>query len=211
MGKWCCGVLAAIGGLALAGCTEQRAAVSQADAVTMVRTGRALLNCREACLPEWRRVQPQAAQLDAARHWPELAALLLQTGYEDDLSLYYLGRAAEGVGFPGAAASYYRQSLRLAGTVISCQNLSRLCGGVALPRAASFRLAAIDRQLNPPRRRRIGPAPAELAEPDLREPEPPPIEAPRIEAPRPIETAPPAPAAPGPSAGEFIEPPPAPR
>lgn len=187
----------------------------------MVSTGKALLSCRDTCLPEWQRLQPQAAQLETASRWPELAATVLQANYEDDLSLYYLGRAAEGLGYPGAAASYYRQSLRFSGTSASCQYLSRVCGGVALPRAAGTRLAAIERQIYRPRRRAT---PGQLR-PETRG-EPPGEET----APGPIGTAPPwepaptpamaespaaapptPPAAPAraPAASEFIEPPPA--
>ncbi len=162
MREWRRGGLLALGGLALllagllAGCAEQPpAAISPADAVALLRTGRPLLNCRDACVAEWRAAQPQAAQLDQAGRWTELAALVVRIGYQDDLALYYLGRAAEGLGYPGAASSYYRQSTYLSGTANACGQLSRLCGGVILPRAASSRLAAIDRDLN--RQRRPGP------------------------------------------------------
>jgi hypothetical protein len=60
------------------------------------------------------------------------------------------------MGYRAAAASYYRQSMQLSGTSISCQYLSRQCGGVSLPRAAAARLAAVERVANPPRARRIG-------------------------------------------------------
>lgn len=190
----------------------------------MVSTGKALLTCREACIAEWQRLQPQAAELAAAARWPELAATVLQANYQDDLSLYYLGRAAEGLGYPGAAASYYRQSVRFSGTSASCQYLSRICGGVALPRAAGMRLAAIDRQISP--RRRISPGPIRpgtRGEPPGEEPVTGPIgTAPPWEpaaAPAMAESpAPPPPPAPEPSPAparapaapsEFIEPPPA--
>jgi hypothetical protein len=146
MRNWHLRVLVGLGCLALAGCAERAAPVSPPEALSLLRTGRPLLSCREACLDEWRRSQTQAAQLDAAAHWPDLAVLVLRIGYQDDLSLYYLGRAAEGMGYLGAAVSYYQQSTLLAGTSISCEHLSRLCGGVALPNAASFRLAAVERE-----------------------------------------------------------------
>lgn len=230
MCKWYCGLFVAMVCLMAAGCAEQAPTITPADAAARVQTGRALLSCRDACLAEWRRLQPQAAQLDAAARWPELAAAVLGVGYEDDLSLYYLGRAAEGLGYPGAAASYYRQSLRLSGTAASCQYLSRICGGVILPRAAGVRLAAIDRRIYAPARRRVAPGPVRPetpAEPPAEAIAPVPIgtappweaaAAPAMVAPEPSASisAPPAPTpAPPPSAptrapaSEFIEPPPA--
>ena len=74
----------------------------------------------------------------------------MRTGYQDDLSLYYLGRAAEGMGFYPAAASYYQQSMELSGTSISCANLSRLCEGLALPADAARRLNVVQELLTKP-------------------------------------------------------------
>jgi hypothetical protein len=205
MSKWYRRLCVAMLCLAASGCAQQAPTITPADAAVQVQTGRALLTCRDACLAEWRRLQPQAAQLDAAARWPELAATVLQAGFEDDLSLYYLGRTAEGLGYPGAAASYYRQSLRFSGTSGSCEYQSRMCGGVALPRAASLRLASIERQIAPPPRRRATPGPARSATPAE-----PADEAPRRE---PIGTAPPWEAAATPAAAQSpapTSPPPAP-
>ena len=208
MWKWYCRFFVAMVCLAMAGCIQQQTPpITPADAAAQVQTGRALLTCRDTCLAEWLRLQPSAAQFEAAGRWPELAATVLQANYEDDLSLYYLGRAAEGLGYPGAAASYYRQSLRLSGTSASCQYLSRLCGGVALPRTAAGRLASVERQLYTPPRRRATPAPPwEVARTPAvaAAPLPPPVP-PAPAQPAPVDP----PAARAPAASEFIEPPPA--
>ncbi len=206
MRNWHMRGLVGLGCLVLAGCAERAALVSPPEALSLLRTGRPLLSCREACLEEWRRSQMQAAQLDAAAHWPDLAVLVLRIGYQDDLSLYYLGRAAEGMGYLGAAASYYQQSTRLAGTSISCEHLSRLCGGVALPNAASLRLAAVEREL----KRRTRQPPRMPTTPAMvpREPgEPIPNEA-AATAPSDFRKPP---TSAGAGASEYIEPPPARR
>ncbi len=186
--------------LALAGCAERSDTLRPAETLAQLQAGRALLTCREPCLAAWRDAQPQAAQLDAGARWQDLAMLLARTGYQDDLSLFYLGRAAEGFGYREAAAGYYRQSAQLSGSASSCQSLSRLCGGVGLPRAAASRLAAIERELNRPRPRRTEQAP----------------QAPETPAPAAAEVEAPPPASPvlrpsGPPPSEYIEPPPAAR
>lgn len=187
--------------LSLVSCAERIDTVKPAGSLALLRAGRPLLSCRQPCLAEWRSAQPQAAQLDVSARWQDLAVLLLRIGYQDDLSLYYLGRAAEGIGYRGAAASYYRQSTQLSGTSISCRRLSGLCGGVALPRAAAVRAAAVERELARARSRRTEPQPQEPATPGVA-PEAPDEEAP---APNPV-------ASPGaPTASEYIEPPPAAR
>lgn len=200
-------ILAGLACLAVGGCAV-RPAVTPAETLTMLQAGRPVLTCREPCLVEWQRAQPQAAQLDAGRHFHDLALLVMRVGYQDDLSLYYLGRAAEGMGYRAAAASYYRQSMQLSGTSISCQYLSRQCGGVSLPRAAAARLAAVERVANPPRARRIG---ASQSGPEA--PETAPLEAVPAEMAVPAQGPVPSPATrpAGPGAYEYIEPPPAAR
>jgi hypothetical protein len=200
MRKWWYRGLVALACASMAGCAERANTVNPAETLALLRAGRPLLACREPCLAGWRGAQPQAAQLDASARWHDLALLLVRVGYEDDLSLYYLGRAAEGIGYRAAAAGYYRQSTQLSGTSIACRHLSRLCGGVTLPRAAALRVAAIERELNAVvRPRRTEPAP----------------QAPEGPAATPEEAGAPAPspvASPGAStASEYIEPPPAAR
>jgi hypothetical protein len=137
----------------------------------------------------------------------------MRSGYQDDLSLYYLGRAAEGMKFYAAAASYYQQSLRLSGTSISCANLSRLCDGVTLPSSASERLALAEHMLvprkAPPRRPTSNPSlpsaePTSTAaeEPTATAAPMPPIVAAPVTAPQAVSPK---------DASEYIEPPPAPR
>ena len=197
--KWYHRGLAAAALLALVGCAQQDT-VNPAETLAQLRAGRPLLTCHEPCLPGWRSAQPQAAQLDAGARWQDLAMLLRRTGYQDDLSLYYLGRAAEGLGAREAAASYYRQSTHLSARPSSCQSLSRLCGGVALPRAAVLRVAAIERELIRGRPRRTAAAPRGPGTPEATGPA-------EVEAATPIPVPRPA----GPPASEYIEPPPAPR
>jgi hypothetical protein len=213
MGRWYDRGLAAAALLALFGCAEQDT-VTPTDTLAQVRAGQLFLTCREPCLAGWRSAQPQAAQLDAGGRWLDLATLLRRTGYQDDLSLYYLGRAAEGLGARQAAANYYRQSAHVSATANSCQSMSRQCGGISLPRAALQRAAAIEGELARARPRRPGQAPQEpaaleapVAESEASAPAPEPTAPALVPAPAPAPVSRP----PGPPASEYIEPPPAPR
>ena len=138
----------------LAGCAtpEPRPTVSVDKTMEYLSGGQMLLRCREPCLAGWRAAQPQAQSLAAAAKWRELVSLLVGVGYQDDLSLYYLGEAAEGLGFPVAAATYYRQSAEISRSSRACSLLSMQCGGVRLPQAARARLAALERPVRPVRR-----------------------------------------------------------
>jgi hypothetical protein len=153
MRKLCCASLAATIGLMLAGCGQQSPAVDPVAAVAQLSTGAPLLRCRAECVVDWRRAQPYAAQLEAMGRWAELAALVITVNYQDDLALYYLARAADGLGYPTAAISYYRQSTYISGTALSCQHESGVCGGVVLPNAALARIEALESEARQPRLR----------------------------------------------------------
>jgi hypothetical protein len=196
--------------IAIAGCASQQAPLTEDEAMTLLRSGRPVLTCRDACLASWRQYQPQAERLAAAGQWRDLAVLVERVGYQDDLSLYYLGRAAEGLDYGPAAASFYRQSLQLSGTSASCTDLSKLCGGVVLPHEASLRLAAIDRALGPPGARRPArPPAASPTAPVASEALPIPVE-----TAAPVAATPPSavavPESPPADTTDYIEPPPAP-
>jgi hypothetical protein len=226
--KFSLSFVATLGLLMIAGCAGLPGQVSPAQAVDQLRSGLPLLACREACAEQWRAALPRAANLAATGQWPELAALLVNVGYQDDLTLYYLGRAAEGVGYPGAAASYYRQSTYVSNTSQACRLLSGNCGGLRFPPAALQRIAVIDRQLNRSAPRRASPGrpqpaltpaetvalPPEQAAPAAATGAPIPLDgttalaAPENAAPP--QTPPPTPITAGATGADFIEPPAAP-
>lgn len=152
-----------VAALALAGCTPPPAPVGFTDAaqrdqaMAAFRAGRARLDCTgPACLPAWlgqadpvtrqpngnRREAAQGAL--AAQNWSGLAEVVLAAGVESDITWYYLGVAAQGMGLTPAARTYFQASIRRSrdrsglacGTTIPCD-------GVALPRTAQAALAAI--------------------------------------------------------------------
>ena len=146
--------LLVITSLILAGCAggsaEPVGRLAHADRTELLarlQLGQQVLDCREPCLETWRRDQLEAAQLDEAKKWDELAVLVMRTGYPDDLTFYYLGRAAAGRGTYAAAAGYYRESIRLADTSGACSKLSHLCAGLTFPQAAIRRLKVTERLL----------------------------------------------------------------
>jgi hypothetical protein len=78
--------------LFLCGCADSSgdnryANVTRPELLAQLQLGRSVLRCREACLPAWRDAQPHAARLDAGSQWGDLAAIVMRTEYQDDLSL----------------------------------------------------------------------------------------------------------------------------
>jgi hypothetical protein len=194
-------LIAAFGVAGLAACAPQEATVSPEQRLAMISTGEPLLSCRANCLAAWRAAEPQAETLAADRRWTDLALLVLRVDYEDDLAVYYLAEAAQGMGYRTAAAGYYRQSIELSAGPASCAAYSGLCGGTSLPRAALARLAVLARAVP----RRPPPPPAEKPAPKA---DPAAPVAPTAVAPPPAAPASPV-RLPSREEEQFIEPPPA--
>src|SRR5205823_2094983 len=116
------------------------------EVLRRLQAGEPMVDCR-ACLEAWRANRATALVLNETHHWTELAGLVMETGYTDDLTYFYLGRAAEGLGYRDAARTYYQVSARLSAAGLACiKENPDFCNGQRLPTAAEARLA----ELSPP-------------------------------------------------------------
>jgi hypothetical protein len=97
------------------------------------KNGDARLACRWHCALTWGLERQHAKALYDAGAWNELAFDVLKIGYADDLSYYYLARAAEGLGYSRAAENYYRLSR---GATLKCAEMYGDCYGFVFPRDA---------------------------------------------------------------------------
>jgi hypothetical protein len=117
------------------------------ELIRRLQAGEPMLECSLPCRDAWRANRTTALVLNETRQWRELAVLVMQIGYTNDLTYYYLGRAAEGLGFWDAAKGYYRISVRLASAGITCRvEGAEYCNGQVFPAAAQTELA----ELTPP-------------------------------------------------------------
>jgi hypothetical protein len=128
--------------LVLTGCAVRTPEVPIDELLRRLQAGEPMLDCRLACLDAWRANRATALVLNETRRWRELAVLVMQTDYTDDLTYFYLGRAAEGLGYREAAKTYYQISARLSAAGLACiKENPDLCNGQRLPAAAEARLA----------------------------------------------------------------------
>lgn len=100
----------------LSGCANKYAALTpelQASMMSDLRDGKLNLDCGGKCLFTWIAQAPVVHQLDIAENWNELAPRVMQIGYGNDLAYYYLGQAAQGLGYHKAAIGYYSYSSSL--------------------------------------------------------------------------------------------------
>lgn len=101
------------------------------------KLGEALLEC-DHCALGFRNRLDEMQRLHSAGDWERLARVVLDVGYAQDISWYYLGAAAEGLGLVEPARRYYRQAVSLASfKETHCKGgLMDLCGEVRLPEQA---------------------------------------------------------------------------
>lgn len=114
--------------------------------VESVRSGKATLGCgTEQCERTWNARRRFAAEYVRQMRWAELAATVLAADYASDLTYFYLARAAEGLGAPRAALSYYNQARQQANGPRTCQRTAS-CDGIDVAAQAAAAATAIQRR-----------------------------------------------------------------
>ena len=110
------GAVSFAGLLPLAGCANKYEAMTpeiQSTMMSELQAGKLNLDCGVKCDFTWIQSAPSIHALDLAEKWPDLAIRVMQIGYGSDLAYYYLGQAAQGLGYHQAAITYYATSLSL--------------------------------------------------------------------------------------------------
>jgi hypothetical protein len=210
-------IVGGIGGLLPMACAPVNHGLpvrTEAQTAEQFNRGEVVLDCQVACAGNWKANRPELLRRYIAQNWSGLADLVVQTGYQEDLAYFYLGRAAEGLGQNEAALSYYR----VAGALATGADPSRRCNGTAdscdgftLPRdiyahiqivrAAEGKGRPVVARRSPSRPKPGQPAPIEVTGAPLATPPTPPA-----------QPVPPAQPAPPPAQSEtWIDPPPVTR
>lgn len=108
------------------------------------RQGDARLDC-DTCALKFGNREGELKALHDKGEWERLAREVLAIGYVQDVSWYFLGRAAEGMGLNAPARRYYQQAANLARhRNTHCKGgFSDVCAGVNLPEQAEAALARL--------------------------------------------------------------------
>lgn len=115
-------------------------ASGQPELTETFRKGESRLDCRLSCAGSWDLELAKVRALHDVGLWSELAIRVLSIGLRNDLTYYYLGRAAEGLGHIPAALTYYKLSTGEARTMEQCSHVyAHLCRGFVFPRESQDR------------------------------------------------------------------------
>jgi hypothetical protein len=129
-------------GSGVAGCGVHRIEnITPAVQMNMMQdfaNGRAVLDCDAACSWPWIRAEQELVTLYQSQQWERLAFRVMEIGSQRDIGYFYLGRAAEEMGYPEAALRYYRISGALSvgdqpNRKCATAGFSNRCYGVVLP------------------------------------------------------------------------------
>jgi len=129
--------------LTLPACAAQVSGYDPATAAalqTQFQSGDAAMTCGISCSMSYGTARPELEYLYDTQDWAGLSTKLLDLGYNNDQSWFYLGRAAEGLGYTAAARKYYTQALAAG---VKCAGFMNVCDGVDVPLLAQTRLAAL--------------------------------------------------------------------
>jgi tetratricopeptide (TPR) repeat protein len=113
---------------------------NRAELTDDFKNGNARLGCGVNCAATFAYNRSTLKRYYDQDLWNDLAVNVLGIGYGSDISYFYLGRAAEGLGYITAADTYYRLSLA---SELKCVVVVDVCEGFAFPRDAESRLADI--------------------------------------------------------------------
>ena len=130
--------------LAIAGCAADPRDLNQSDfrqTLDTFRRGDTRLVSSVTTVPRWALNRSRLRALYDAQQWRELAVRVAMIDHNEDLSWYYLGRAAEGMGYRKAARVYYRQAQT---ATLKCDGaLFNNCDGVHVLGQSIQRLALL--------------------------------------------------------------------
>ncbi len=111
------------------------------DVMAAFEGGDARLTCGMSCAGVYGAARRRLKALYENELWKDLALEVARIGHRDDQAYFYLGRAAEGLGYMNAARTYYNR-LALAND-FKCGGFINVCDGLVFPRDIWWRQSAI--------------------------------------------------------------------
>lgn len=99
-------------------------------------SGKVVFDCEISCAVEYGSESSNLKFLYESKDWDNLVNKVIDIGLAEDESYFYLGKAAEGLGFLNAAKIYYTKSIAATKSDMSCGGWPNTCEGFEFPKDA---------------------------------------------------------------------------
>jgi len=119
----------------------QLANTDSASMMTSFENGQASMSCGLSCSMSYGSKRRLLKTVYEEGEWEDLAQVVLQIGYNNDQSWFYLASAAMGLGYDDAAEIYFDNAMS-AGTT-KCQGLIDVCDGIDVQYLAAANESAL--------------------------------------------------------------------
>ncbi len=126
-------VILFLGALSACASPAEQNPESAATQLTLFRNGQASMTCGLSCAFTYGAARKTLQYEYDTRNWTGLSSRLLAIGYDGDQSWYYLGRAAQGLGYGPAAQTYFTNALF---ATLKCGGMLNVCDGLNIPALA---------------------------------------------------------------------------
>ena len=127
----------------------------EAQMMARFASGNVVLDCSITCSAKYIFNQEQIWEYYRTGDWRSLALAVMKSGWTQDITYYFLGAAAEGMGYLEPASYYYQRAAWLATGSVSaskCGSAAKLCGGFRFPRDIYVRQDAVRKAIVAARR-----------------------------------------------------------
>ncbi|WP_428354274.1 hypothetical protein [Methyloprofundus sp.] len=133
----------------LVGCASTGSVTSTGDSISNIESafkkGNVRLTCGISCSGSYGAKRNELKGFYENELWDDLANVVAISGHKGDQEYYYLGRAAEGLGYYLAAQTYYKLALADA---YNCDGIINNCDGLVFPRDAEAGLQRLTKIAN---------------------------------------------------------------
>jgi hypothetical protein len=146
-------IVAWISLLFASGCAGNERAIQNPNPTAIMedfRSGKIVLTCGIQCAGTWFNDRSRIAILVSQGRWEDVVVGITSIGYGQDLAYYWLGMAAEALGRPDRAVTYYRiaQVVRRDRSTLPCKESGRGgCFGIDISGATEAKVRYLEQYL----------------------------------------------------------------
>jgi len=116
----------------------------ESSILSLFKKGEIRLTCGTSCSGSWGSSLVEIKSLYSQSRWKDIVLEIAKIGFDSDVDYFYLGRAAEELGYFDAALTYYQLALS---SSMKCAGLFNNCNGFSFPSDIDSEISFVQRQI----------------------------------------------------------------